>query len=243
MNRPTIWGVLSTVAVLALLTLGLAGSFASSRSSGGPHAGFETGDLRELDEASTLEGSLSVSEASPFRGRHAARARYSGSGANGYARGLFELSWQPGDRVRYSAAFRLPNGFYRAQQGQVALMRWDNWPTYGSPGADAGGIVIYGSDGRARLMRGRYGGEQVTLGRSFRLPEGRWFRLSVEQRLSTAHPFSRVELNGREIITTHQQNSYGRPINRVRFGLVAISAGEQERPLELFFDEADVSHR
>jgi hypothetical protein len=203
------------------------------------HAGFEAGDLLELDEASTLHGSLTVTQEA-YRGGHGARAAYTGNGANGYARGLFHVEWKPGDTVRYSTAFKLPAGFYRSQQGQVALLRWDNWPTYGDA-ADAGGVVIYGSDHRARLVRSRYNGEQIALGRSFRLPTGQWFQLTVEQRLSQAHPRSRVKVNGRTVASSREQNFYGRAIERIRFGLVAIAAGEQTRPLSLLFDEADAT--
>src|SRR5690606_25167488 len=150
---------------------------------------------------------------------------------------VFNTNWRPGTAVTYSAAFFLPRGFHRRMQGQVALMRWDNWPARGSNG-DTGGIVINGSDKRARLVRGTYSGNQTQLGRDFRLREGRWFRLRVRQRFSRGKPISRVWLNGRRIITSRQQNFGGSKIQRVRFGLVAIAAGAQRKPLRLFFDEA-----
>lgn len=227
-------------ALVATALLALVGGlvFVTAAGARGFHAGFETGDLSELDQASTASGTLAVESASAFRGRRAARAVYSGNGANGYARGIFEVSWQNGDRVSYGAAFRLPNDFYESMQGQVALLRWDNWPSYQSADADVGGVVIYGSDHRARLMRSHYGSDQETIGRSFKLPEGRWFRLSVDQRLGSANAFSRVRLDGRTVISSHAPNSFGRAIDRLRFGLVAIAAGDQRSRLELLFDEA-----
>ena len=39
-------------------------------------------------------------------------------------------------------------------QNEVALMRWDNWPGYQDGSGDIGGIVIWGSDKKARLKLG-----------------------------------------------------------------------------------------
>lgn len=222
-------GLLALVGVLV---------FAAAAGARGLRAGFETGDLSELDQASTASGSLSVESATAFRGHRAARAVYAGNGANGYARGVFELLWRDGDLVHYAAAFRLPHDFYESMQGQVALLRWDNWPSHQSADADVGGVVIYGSDHRARLIRSHYGSEQETIGRSFKLPEGRWFRLSVDQRLGSSKAFSRVRLDGRTVVSSHAPNSFGRSVDRLRIGLVAIAAGDQRKRLELLFDQA-----
>lgn len=226
-------GVALGVLLAALVT---AFSLSGGERAGAHSANFERG-LRGFHQVSTANGKLKPTKKRSFRGRHSARATYRGGGENGYARGVFNTNWRPGTAVTYSAAFFLPRGFHRRMQGQVALMRWDNWPARGSNG-DTGGIVINGSDKRARLVRGTYSGNQTQLGRDFRLREGRWFRLRVRQRFSRGKPISRVWLNGRRIITSRQQNFGGSKIQRVRFGLVAIAAGAQRKPLRLFFDEA-----
>jgi hypothetical protein len=212
----------------------------------GSETGLEPHDA-SFDQLSAVHGSADVTTGRAFRGSHSMRARYRGGGANGYARGLFEVSWHRGDTVTYRAAFLLPHGFHRAMQGQVALMRWDNWPAYEGAG-DSGGIVVYGSDKRARLVRGHYnehpgGNHQQTLGGSFRLPEGRWFTLSARQRLSREHPRSVVRLDGRRVISSAQLNFYGRAIERIRYGIVAIGAGMQRRPLRLWVDDAEARRR
>jgi hypothetical protein len=201
------------------------------------HANLEQGDFSEFDQAASVNASLVASNVGSFSGSWSAEATYSGAGANGYARGIFEPAWRAGEKVAYSAAFRLPEGFYDSQQGELALIRWDNWPLHRGRG-DVGGIVIYGSDKQARLVRGRYNGEQVPLGASFRLPEGRWFTLSVFQRLSRRHPLSKVRLDGSIVAVSRAKNFYGRPINRIRYGIVAIAAGRQSNDLRLWFDEA-----
>jgi hypothetical protein len=202
------------------------------------HADLESGDFSQFDQAASVNASLDVTKAEPFRGFWSAEATYSGAGANGYARGIFHPTWRAGDKVRYGAAFRLPDGFYGLQSGQVDLVRWDNWPLH-QRRADFGGIVIYGSDQRARLVRGRYNGEEVPLGSSFQLPEGRWFTVSVFQRLSRRHPLSKVRLDGSLVSSSRAKNFYGRPIDRIRCGIVAIDSGHQFNSLRLWFDEAN----
>jgi hypothetical protein len=229
-------------ALIAAAVAALAGAVFAATSSAAVmprHAGLETGSFSEFDATSVASGSLSVTSASAAAGSRSATAVYSGAGANGYARGQYEVDWQNGESVTYSAAFYLPVGFKSRMQSQVSLMRWDNWPTYGGSG-DVGGIVIQGSDKRARLIRNHYGGEQVSLVGPFDLPEGRWFTLTVSQRLSTTNPYSEVRLDGQLIGTSTAQNSYGRAVDRVRYGIVSIGAGRQTNSLTLGFDEADV---
>ena len=145
------------------------------------------------------------------------------------------MGWRPGERVRYSARFYIPRGFKRRMQGQVDILRWDTWP-----GADRSGISIYGSDKRARLVRQRLGVEQVAISRPFRLPEGRWFRLEVRQRIARRGARNTVYLDGRRIASSRTRNTYGLTVQRIRYGLVAIAAGAQRRSLHLYFDDARV---
>jgi hypothetical protein len=228
----------ATLALVASGTVGAPAGGSPLHRLGGFHADLEGGDFSQFDQASSVNASLGVTKVDSFRGRWSAEATYSGEGANGYARGIFEPAWRAGDKVRYGAAFRLPEGFYDSQQGEVDLIRWDNWPLYQRRG-DVGGIVIYGSDNRARLIRGHYNGGGGPIGSSFKLPEGRWFTLSVFQRLSRRHPLSKVRLDGSLVTSSRAKNFYGRPIDRIRYGIVAIDAGQQLNNLHLWFDEAN----
>ena len=84
---------------------------------------------------------------------------------------------------------------------------------------------------------GGEGGQRIG---SFDVPEGRWFTIEVRQRLSSgAHASNEVLLDHRRIGRSSRPNMYaGRPIERVRFGIVAIASGSQTRPLALYFDTA-----
>ena len=168
-------------------------------------------------------------------GRYALRARYRGHGRNGYSRVVLPVRWRPGQEVRYGASFYLPRGFYDAMEGEVDLLRFDNYPIDPAHN-DRGGVVIHHQDRRAWLVRQRLGYEQVGLGGPFELPEGRWFRLEVRQRLSRGATRNAVYVDGRRVAFSRQGNSYGRVIRRLRVGIVAIASGAQRRPLTVYFD-------
>lgn len=203
----------------------------------------QSGDFSKFSQTNALTGSLDVTSGG-YGDPQSARASYSGGGANGYARGIFNVSWQQGDEVWYGGAFYLPAGFHNAMQGQVALMRWDNWPSNPS-GADQGGIVINGGDRHSYLERDHESSgswSQTDLVGPFDLPEGRWFWLEVHQRFSsTAGGVSEVYLDGNRVGTSTAANMFGRPIERIRYGLVAIAESAQTNPLSLQFDRATVA--
>jgi len=197
---------------------------------------------REYDQLNVRAGSLAQA-AESYRGHPVALAGYRGGDAgNGYARGVRRVSWTDGAVVSYAISLYLPRGFQRAVGGQVDLLRWDNWPARRA-WADWGGIVIWGSDRRARLLRFRRGADEDVLVGPFRLPEGRWFRLTVVQRLGAARAASEVYLDGRRVGRSLAANTYGRRIQRVRFGLVAIDSSRQRRALQLSFADPFVRVR
>jgi hypothetical protein len=186
--------------------------------------------LGEVSELNASAGQLRIRRSA---GRLIASAEYCGRGGNGYARALFRVRWSPGDQVRYGAQFRLPRHFDEMTQSEVAIMRWDGFGHDGSR-ADVGGIVIR-SDGRAALVGGNYRGEWP-LTAPFDLPRGRWFTIEVAQKLagdSEAH--NAVAVDGRVVRTSAEVNSWGRGVDRVRYGIVAISAGRQHADLTLSF--------
>lgn len=202
-------------------------------------ASIDTGGLTRFDQLNTAFGSLSVVARTAYDGRRAARAHIDG-GANAFSRGLFNVDWADGEDVWYSAAFLLPRGFTDRMQGEVDLLRWDNWPTDPET-TDRSGVVIWHGDSRARLVRQKLGVEQVPLGRTFRLPEGRWFLLEVHQRLDRgAGALSEVFLDGRRVVRSTAPNTYGRGVQRLRAGIVAVDAVRQRRPLDLYFDRVSI---
>lgn len=203
-------------------------------------ATFESGTFGEFSQTNAANGTLSNTTTRAYQGSRAARATYDGGTANAYSRGIWNVGWQPGENVWYGAAFYLPVGFKASMQGQIDLVRWDNYGSMPS-GTERGGVSIYNSDKRARLIRQKDGLEQAAIGSSFELPEGRWFWIEVRQRLSLTDPLSEVYLDGMRIFSSTTKNSYGHLIDRIRYGIVAIAAGSQTKPLELFFDSAAVS--
>jgi hypothetical protein len=207
----------------------------------GLDASLDGGSFSEFSQTNALNGTLSLNESQVFDGRASARATYEGNGENGYARGIWNVNWQDGESVWFGAAYYLPAGFLANVQGQVDLMRWDNWSLYPSE-ADWGGVSIYGSDHRARLLRFGAGRPNDTLVGPTTLPEGRWFTLEVHQVRSSqsGSALSELYVDGKLIGKSTAPNTYGRPATRVRFGLVAIAAGVQTKPLQLNFDEAAV---
>jgi hypothetical protein len=207
----------------------------------GLDATLEGGSFSEFSQTNALQGTLSLSESRVFNGTASARASYEGNGENGYARGIWNVNWQDGEEVWFGAAYYLPVGFLANVQGQVDLMRWDNWSLYPSE-ADWGGVSIYGSDHRARLLRFGAGRPNDTLAGPTTLPEGRWFTLEVHQIRSSqsGSALSELYLDGNLVGRSTAANTYGRPATRVRFGIVAIAAGTQTKPLELNFDDVAV---
>ncbi len=195
--------------------------------------------LQEFDQRGAQLGALQTSRTRAYDGRHSVRATVTGNG-NAYSRGIFDVDWGDGDDVWYGTAIYLPRGFHAALQGQVDLLRWDNWVTDPTT-TDRSGIVIWRSDRRVHLIRQRLGVEEQTIAPTFRLPEGRWVWLEVHQRLSRgAGALNEVFLDGRLVTRSRTANTYGRRIERLRAGIVATDAVRQQRPLSLWFDRVTI---
>lgn len=229
----------TTRLTLALLACGAALSSTAGAAVAPRTALLDAGTTTEFDQVNTSAGTLTLDAGRTYQGAGAAKASVSGGGANAFSRGLFNVDWPVGSDVWYGGAYYLPAGFKTAMQGQVDLLRWDNWPT-DPTNTDRSGVVIYGSDKRARLVRQRLGVEQAELGAAFDLPEGRWFWLEVHQRLSAGDgsALSEVFIDGVRVVTSTARNSYGRAAQRIRYGIVAVAAGKQVNPLQLWFDRA-----
>ncbi len=161
-----------------------------------------------------------------------------------YARGAADgLRWGAGTDIWYGAAFYLPEGFYDAQQGQIDLLRWDNF-SVDQQHTDRGGVVVYGGDraGSAYLIRAQIGGDQDELVGPFRLAEGSWHWIEVHQRFSpeNADDLSELYVNDKLVGRTRAPNWYERPATALRFGLVAVSGG-RARPVRLWFDRPSLA--
>jgi hypothetical protein len=224
---------------IALLALALALPASASATILNLSAGLEANGFSEFSQTNALTGTLSTTTVNPFRGSVSARATYDGGGANGYSRGIWDVHWQDGEDVWFGAAYYLPIGFHASIQGQVDLMRWDNYSINPS-NTDWGGVSIYGSDHRARLLRFGAGRPNDTLVGPLDLPEGRWFTLEVHQRRSqsSGSALSELYVDGKRVGSSTAANTYGRAATRVRYGIVAIAASAQKKPLELNFDSA-----
>lgn len=210
--------------------------------SGGLLATMETGDFSQFNMGTQTQNSgasISVDTSRAYEGTRSAKAAYYGGGGNNYARGLESINWSDGTDVWYGEAVYLPAGFKNAMQGEVDLMRWDNY-SLSNTSQDWGGIVIYGSDKMARLMRFNAQGDHATLIGPFNLQEGQWNWVEVHQKLSqyNGQALSELYINGSKIGSSTVANKYSRDITRIRYGLVAVASGSQINPLTLWFDRA-----
>jgi hypothetical protein len=196
------------------------------------------GGLSGFSQLNRQQGSLTVVA---HAGRRAAQAVYHGGGANGYARAIYNVHWRRGQSVAYGAAFYIPRTTVGSIEGQLALMRWDDYPAH-PEAANYGGLVIFVGDHRAHLIRNELGGkdEEDDLVGAFDLPLDRWFTVEVRQRLGAGDDArNEVYVNGRAVASSNKPNIPGdRDVRRVRYGVTAIAAGAQRKPLLLWFDDA-----
>src|SRR5215203_4585703 len=102
-------------------------------------ATLEAGGFSEFSQTNVETGSLALATERAYEGSTSARAEYGGGGDNGYSRGIWNVHWEDGEDVWFGAAYYLPPGFLSKVQGQVDLMRWDNWLSHPSD-TDWGGV-------------------------------------------------------------------------------------------------------
>jgi hypothetical protein len=170
-----------------------------------------------------------------YTGTYAGHFTYLGGGQNGYARGVWFESWPEGSEVLYGAEIYLPSGFYANQQGQISVMRADDWAEHPND-AYRVGLAVY-SDGITRLFYGREGYFQTPIGTGFRIPEGQWTQVLVHQVLSSSAPVNEVSVNGTLLFSNTAANYVAnRTVTKMRVGVVAIGAGLQTNPVNLWLD-------
>jgi hypothetical protein len=209
-------------------------------------ASLETAGFTEFDGVDSTPGVGRIRRVGSraYDGHHAAQARTPRGRGNHFARAAFDVRWEARDDVWYGGAFFLPRRFYARQQGQVAVLRWDNWALEHRT-QDQGGVMIL-ADGRWALVTQRVEEEgQVLLTEPVEpLAPCRWHWVQVRQRLA-ADGGARNELwlDAELVSASRRANWHGRPVTKLRFGIVAVRAGHQVRPLRLWFDRATVSPR
>lgn len=217
--------------VLAMLPANALGTAQRRAYTAGPphHRGF--------DKVEALDGVARRTRRAFYDGPVALHLRAGGDG-NAYSRGYFKVRWRDGDDVWFGAALRLPSGFHARMAGQVDILRWDNFGRLGTDD-DRSGVVIH-RDGQASLVRQQLGVEEVDLGTPFALPEGRWFWLEVHQVLGATdgQALSEAYVDGWLVSSSTVANTYGRGVDRVRYGIVAVDAERQRAPLDLYLDRA-----
>lgn len=184
----------------------------------------------------TPRSSVSVDGASLRSGVYAAHAAIGpdANGTNTYARAVWNVSWREGDTVHYSARFRLPRGFLAAMQGEVDLMRWDNFGDDPSC-EDAGGLVIFNEDKALHVVLWPCTGGGGSLITGPMPTEDTWHTLEVRQTFSSSSPRSELYVDGVRAGLSSMPNFHRLPIDRLRFGIVGITAGAQRNPLRLSF--------
>jgi hypothetical protein len=237
--------------VIIFATIGTYALIRSQAAVSTVQANLETGDFSQFNMGSqSSNASITNVTDNAYDGTHSGKAVYNGGTQNAYARALQSINWNDGDDVWFGEAVYLPAGYKNAMQGQTDLLRWDNYPSYDPANANRtdtcgtlGGLVIWGSDKKARFVNDHYTcnlGEEVLVG-PFDIPEGQWVWFDVHQKLSQTNgaALTEVFMNGSRIgASTARNKTSATPIERIRFGLVAISAGSQTNPLSLWFDRA-----
>jgi hypothetical protein len=240
MRTPSVAGVL---AALGFALLVLPAEALSNHHHHHHHRGRKS--LFQFDQTNTKASTLAATKKRAYDGSRSAKAHYLGTGKNAFARGLFDVDWTAGADTYYGVAVFLHRGFKAAMQGQVALMRTDNWDA--KPVAtDRCGVVIDGSNRRAHFrcyQDDRPASVTASVG-PFNIPAGRWVWLEVHQHLSTipGAALTQVWVDRRLVGQTTRPNYFGTPVSRVRYGLVADAGASQKKPLTLYFDRAIASH-
>jgi hypothetical protein len=76
---------------------------------------------------------------------------------------------------------------------------------------------------------------------TFTLPEGRWLRLSIAQKIADTAGWTKVYLNGALVAQGHGDTYTGSPVTRIRYGFADCSS--QTRPLTVYVDKVKVYTR
>lgn len=198
--------------------------------------------LSSFDQAhATKAGKVRLSRAKAYDGKRSAKLT---SKRGALARGVYSTAVDANADVTYGGAYFLPKKGFKGsvQGGGMDMLRWDNFGAFGKD-ADYGGIHVAKGGARGKLRVGKLADDpKKQLGHSFKLPTGRWFWLEVHQKLSTVkgEAVSEVFIDGKRVSSSTQPNSFGRPIDRVRYGIVDTDE-RQSKSLSMYMDRASLS--
>ncbi len=199
----------------------------------------------EYDEAGLNNGTL-VSFFPGYESSAAMQATVTEK--DGYARGIAKLAktgWEHGEEVWWGGAIYLPVGFYAAKQGQIDMLRWDNFEQ-DAVETERCGIVMQTTDKKFRLVRIKETKEQKTLNLSGEsvigpeIKEGEWNFIDVRQVLSKTDGGGVNELwiNGALVASSTVKNCSRSDliVSRYRAGIAATN-GAQTNDISVIVDD------
>jgi hypothetical protein len=207
-------------------------------------AGFEMGNWSEWTQLNTSGGSGSIVTSPVAAGSRAGKLTVNSGSGNKYARGYFDISdWQIGSDHWFGARLYLPVGTYAALQGDMALMRWDNW-ALANMSQDQFGVWLHGTGTKGNLYlmlnNEQDGVDSILVDPGVKMAEGQWSCLEVRQKLGyDGDAISELWLNGTRLGSSTRQNVNGgrRPVT-LGYGIVAVNAGAQTNGLTAYIDQA-----
>jgi hypothetical protein len=203
-------------------------------------ATMEGGGFSEFSSINSgSQGTLSVDSPRAYEGTRSGHA-YTPSGQfNKYARGIWDVNWTGGQDVWYGGAVYLPADFYSRQQGDVDIMRWDNW-ALAQRSQDQSGVTIR-QDGRLGMLFKNLDTNEYTnlITPAAPLSTGAWHHIDVRQRFGgDGDAVNELWVDGTRVGASTTHNWRGRPATHHRIGLVAEDAYRQTNSLDLWFDRA-----
>lgn len=168
---------------------------------------------------------------------------------DGYARGIAKKTkteWKFGQEAWWAGAIYLPKGFFTAKQGQIDILRWDNFDQDATT-TERGGIVMQTTDRKFRLVRIKEGepDEQKTLNLSGEtvigpeIVEGRWYWVEVRQVLhnKTGAAINELWIDGEKVFESTTANCIRSDleVSRYRVGIAATN-GKQTNDISIAVD-------
>ncbi|MEJ7657548.1 MAG: heparin lyase I family protein, partial [Thermoleophilaceae bacterium] len=207
-------------------------------------ATMESGTFAEFDSINAgSRGTLSVDSPRAYEGTRSGHASTPAGLFNKYARGIFNVDWDQGSDVWYGGAIYLPEDFYSRQQGDVDIIRWDNW-ALAQRSQDQSGVTIRRQDGRLGMLFKNLDTKEYTnlITPVEPLSAGNWHWIDVRQRFGgDGAAINELWVDGQEVGSSTTHNWLGRPVTHHRIGLVAEDSGRQTNALDLWFDRAYVA--
>ncbi len=230
-----------------LITLAPTSTSASTAVPSSHLATMETSDLSQFDSINAgTHGTLEVDGSRAYEGTRSVHASTPGdsTGLTKYARGIWNVDWDQGSDVWYGGAIYLPEDFYSRQQGDVDILRWDNW-ALAQRSQDQSGVTIRWDGKLAMLFKNRDTKEYTNLIDPVEpLSAGEWHWIDVRQRLGgDGAAVNELWVDGQKVGSSTTHNWLGRPVTHHRIGLVAQSDGRQSNSLDLWFDRGYIGQQ